>query len=83
MYAQSLLQLASKVSQHNFFQETVESETKERTNSCKEDLISQFEPLDVGEDKIRLKEAAQTNLSKSEENSPKSADNSPKTPTQK
>ena len=50
MYTQSLLHLASKADQPSFFEEpAADTETtKERTNSCQEDQLTQFEPLDMG-----------------------------------
>ena len=73
MYTQSLMQMASRVDQLSFFEEADEPEAKERTNSC-EDVhqTSQFEPLEIGEDAGEMvkAQAAETNSSKSAENSP-------------
>ena len=64
------MQLASRVDQLSFFQDDNEPEAKERTNSCEgiHHKSSQYEPLDSGVECGA--QAAETNSSKSAENSP-------------
>lgn len=48
MHAQTIKQLASPTAdQSRFFKGETPTETKERTNSCQDDQLSQMEPLEL------------------------------------
>ena len=88
MYSQSLMQMASRVDQNDFFHEFDQPEAKERKNSCHEDQRSKLIPLREDSSLIERMQANETNSSKSAENSQiqtaaASQDNSPQTDLEK